>query len=533
MAKKTSSKKKSAKKFAPYGIVLSAISLIAGVFFLVIKLLVLMQIYSPPNQNWINLALLISLGTFIIGFAFFSLLDPKRVRELIAGRQAKHGSNALIILLSLVGIIVVVNLLIYQNPKQWDWTENKEHTLAPETLATLSSLPSKITALAFFTQNYSSTTAEELLTDFRENSTDMFDFQIIDPERNPVLAQQYKITRDGTIVLIMDERQEILTISSEQEMTSAIIRLMNPEERVIYFMTGHGEADISKTGDTGITNAVEILENKNYLIRTLNLQAENEIPSDALTIIIVGPTRPFTESEALLLSTYLDNGGALVVLEQSIFDPQPGLDTDPLLEYLSAFWGVHFNGDLVVDPTSPDPVVAISSRYGNHEITADLVGTNTIFPVARSLTISSLSTEIIQNPLIFSVDRAWGETDAQSLAEGVVEFQPETDISGPITIAAALENTSTGGKLVVFGDSSFATNGYFYYGNIDLFSNSLDWASGEQDMINLTPKDTTQRSLNSIRNVGWILLGLSFICIIPGIIIAGGVISWIARRTRG
>jgi len=263
MAKKTSSKKKSAKKFAPYGIVLSAISLIAGVFFLVIKLLVLMQIYSPPNQNWINLALLISLGTFIIGFAFFSLLDPKRVRELIAGRQAKHGSNALIILLSLVGIIVVVNLLIYQNPKQWDWTENKEHTLAPETLATLSSLPSKITALAFFTQYYSSTTAEELLTDFRENSTDMFDFQIIDPERNPVLAQQYKITRDGTIVLIMDERQEILTISSEQEMTSAIIRLMNPEERVIYFMTGHGEADISKTGDTGITNAVEILEKKN------------------------------------------------------------------------------------------------------------------------------------------------------------------------------------------------------------------------------------------------------------------------------
>jgi hypothetical protein len=52
-------------------------------------------------------------------------------------------------------------------------------------------------------------------------------------------------------------------------------------------------------------------------------------------------------------------------------------------------------------------------------------------------------------------------------------------------------------------------------------------------MISLTTKETTSRSLNPIKNFGWIILGLSFICIIPGIVIAGGVISWIARRARG
>lgn len=533
MAKKTASRKKSAKKVAPYGLILSALALVAGIGFLAVKLLVLMQIYAPPNQNWINTALLISLGAFIIGFAVFALLDPNRVREFISGRQARHGSNALIILLALIGILVVINLLVFQNQKQWDWTENKEHTLAPETLERLAALPSKVTALAFFTQNYSSATAEALLIDFRDNSNDLFEYQIIDPETNPVLAQQYSITRDGSIVLVFKDRQEIISSASEQELTSALARLMNPEDRVIYFMTGHGEADISKPGDDGLTSAIAILENKNYIVRMLNLQAENEIPVDASSIIITGPTRPFTESEVLLLSAYLENGGALLVFEQSIFESIPGLSSDPLLEYLSNAWGVAFNDDLVIDPTSPYPDVAISSRYGDHIITENLIGTNTVFPVSRSLTLSSVSPDISQTPLVFTVDRAWGETDVTSLEEGMVEYQAGIDTPGPITIAAVLENSSTGGKLIVVGDSSFATNGYFYYGNADLFTNSLDWVAGEKDMISLTPKETTQRSLNPILNFGWIMLGLSFLCILPGIIIAGGVISWIARRARG
>ena len=258
MAKKSPSHKIiTTKKLAPLGLVLAGLAFLSGIIFLSVKLLVLMGIYSPPNQNWINTALLISLGLLVLGLALFALLDPKRVRVLLTGRQAQHGSNSLIIILALLGILVVVNLLIYQNQKQWDWTENKAHTLAPETIETLNSLPAKITAIAFFTSNYSSASAEELLMDFRDNSNDMFDYEIIDPESNPAMAQQYNITRDGTIVIILQDRKESITYATEQEITNALIRLMNPGERVVYFITGHGESDISSSDDGGMTSAID------------------------------------------------------------------------------------------------------------------------------------------------------------------------------------------------------------------------------------------------------------------------------------
>jgi ABC-type uncharacterized transport system involved in gliding motility auxiliary subunit len=437
-------------------------------------------------------------------------------------------------LIALIGIILVVNLIIYQNKTPWDWTENKQHTLAPETLDTLKALPTPVKALGFFTQNYSSASAEELLTDFKDNSDGMFDYEIIDPESNPALAQQYKVTRDGTIVLVLGDQQEQLSYASEQEMTSALVRLMNPGERVVYFMTGHGEADILNGGDTAITQAVGVLEAKNYTVRTLNLRAENLIPEDALAIIIAGPTKPFSTGEAALLKFYLDGGGALVFLEQCTLETELGNTPDPLQSLLDDSWGVVFNNDIIIDPTSDPLSFAISYAYGTHAITENLQSTITFFPVSRSITLASASVDIQQYPLVLTIDRAWGETDFESLIAGVYEYQADADNTGPITLAAALENTTSGGKLVVVGDSSFASDAFFdQYGNADLFINSVDWAAGEQDMISLTPKDATQRSLNPIQNVGWITLGLSFLCIIPGIIIAGGVISWIARRARG
>jgi ABC-type uncharacterized transport system involved in gliding motility auxiliary subunit len=535
MAKKTSSRKKSmSKKFAPFGLLFSGLAFLVGIIFLAIKLLVLMQIYVPPSEKWINTALLICLGIFIIGFALYALLDPKRVREFLTGRQARHGSNALIMLIALIGILLVVNLIVYQNQKPWDWTEDKQHTLAPETLDTLKALPSQVTALGFFTQNYSSASAEAILTDFRDYSDGLFDYQIIDPESNPALAQQYEVTRNGTIVLILEDRQEMLSYASEQEITSALVRLMNPGQRVVYFLTGHGEASILNSGDTSYTHAVSALEAKNYTVLPLNLRAENEIPADALAIVIAGPTKPISASEVSLLMSYVNSGGSLLVLEQCTLETELGDTSDALQNYIAETWGVVFNNDIIIDSSSDQLLFAISYSYGDHAITTNLQNTITFFPVARSISLISSSADIEQSPLILTTDRAWGETDFQALANNLYEYQAGSDIPGPILLGAALTNTTNSGKLVVYGDSSFATDLFYdQYGNADLFINSIDWAAGEQSMISLTPKATADRSLNPIQNFGWIMLGLSFICIIPGIVIAGGVISWIARRARG
>jgi hypothetical protein len=108
-----------------------------------------------------NLYVQISLGVFIIGLAVLVVLDPNTIREWITGRQARYGSNALIITVAFVGILVVVNYLGYKNTKRWDLTADKSNTLAKETVDVLQSLPGNVDAKAFFTSDPSVATSKD------------------------------------------------------------------------------------------------------------------------------------------------------------------------------------------------------------------------------------------------------------------------------------------------------------------------------------------------------------------------------------
>ena len=275
MAKKSkSSKKLSVKQFAPAGLWLSGLAVLVGIITLIVKLLVYIGLYAPPDQKLINLILWLSLGVAIVGPALYALLDPQRIREFLSGRQARHGSNAVIMMVAFILILVVINAIVYQNPLQWDWTEGKQNTLAPETVDTLKALPASVHAIGFYTARTSNASTLDLFTKLKAKSNGKFDYEFVDPEANPAKAQQYKITQDGTVVLIMQGRQQLLTSPTEQDFANALVLLMNPGQRTVYFLTGHGERDIQNSGDKSYTRARTVLESKNYTVKSLNLLAQ-------------------------------------------------------------------------------------------------------------------------------------------------------------------------------------------------------------------------------------------------------------------
>lgn len=149
---------------------------------------------------------------------------------------------------AVVGILVVANFFVYENSKRWDLTENKQNTLAKETLETLEALPQPVVATAYFTPQRNSATAENLLDDYKYFSGDKFDFQFVDPLSNPAAAQEANITQDGTIVFQMGDRREMVTRPTEVEFTGALVRLMSDEQRVLYFLSEHGEYDPQAPG---------------------------------------------------------------------------------------------------------------------------------------------------------------------------------------------------------------------------------------------------------------------------------------------
>lgn len=494
-------------------------------------------------QRQFNLILQICLGIFIIGLAVYVVLDPDAIRKLVTGRQARYGSNALIISVAFLGILVVINYLADKNTKRWDLTADKSNTLAKETIDVLKSLPSTVEAKVFFTTDSSVASSKEsaqtLLDKYVYEGNGKFKYEFIDPNKNPVAAQDAGISKDGTVVLYMSNTKQSVTSITETDLTGAMVRLMNPGAHVIYFLTGHGEYPISGSSDQSYTRLSTALESKNYTVSTLNLLATSKIPQDASVIVVDGPKKPLLDAEVSLLDEYLKNGGSVVVMEDPVVDTQFGDATDPLSSDLANTYGIDLGNNLVVDvygyQAFQNPLFAVGYQYANHAITQNMSTMGTGFQSARSVTANnSIGTEFSKTQLVLTVDQSWGETDMASVQNNSVKFDQGVDMVGPVSLAVVAEDSSTKARLVVFGDSDFATNAYYdFYGNSDMIVNTIDWAAKEENLISLTPKQTVDRTLIQPQPYTMNLIKLGSLVVLPAIVLLAGVGSWIARRRQG
>ncbi len=511
------------RRFAPLGLVISTIAVLVSIGLYVVF-------------RRFDLAMQISLGFIVIGLALFALLDPARTRRILTGRQSRYGSNAIVLSLAVVGIIVVLNFIGFQNSQKWDLTEGKQFTLAPETLEILGKINQPVTAQAYFTKRANSESARSLLDQYKDNSNGNFKYEFIDPDQNPAAAQQAKITRDGTIVLIMGEQKEQVTALTEQQMTGALVRLQNPQKRVVYFLSGHGEKSPDDAGQESLSMLKRTLENKNYTVKSFSLLAENKIPEDANVIVIAGPRQPLLQSEVDQIMSYQENGGALVVMSEPLPVTDFGDAPDPLADYLAQSWNVSLGKDIIVDLTSQQPFAPIAAHYGSSPITEDLGNTSSQFPTARSVTVmTNTITGISPVELVFTAQQSWAETTLDNLAEGSsqIGFDENKDTPGPITLAVADENLDTKTRLVTFGDSDFSIDANFVFlANGDLIVNSIDWAAGQEELINLTPKENTTRMMLPPQSAIMNLILLAVVIILPGLALVGGIWVFVQRRRR-
>lgn len=142
---------------------------------------------------------------------------------------------------------------------------------------------------------------------------------------------------------------------------------------------------------------------------------------------------------------------------------------------------------------------------------------------------------VSQALLVSTTAQTWAETDTAALMEGdEFQYDPDIDLAGPVPLSAVGENFTTDGRVVVFGDADFATDvNYRFYGNTDLFVNAVDWASGEEELIDLTPKAYTQRLLVPPQPTLVNIIFLITVVVIPGSALIAGVVAWIQRRKRG
>jgi ABC-type uncharacterized transport system involved in gliding motility auxiliary subunit len=113
-----------------------------------------------------------------------------------------------------------------------------------------------------------------------------------------------------------------------------------------------------------------------------------------------------------------------------------------------------------------------------------------------------------------------------------VKFDPAKDQRGPLSLGVAAERKEEGkgARLVVIGDSDFATNQWVgLQRNGDLFYNTINWLSEEEALISIRPKSPENRRVNLTeaqqKGLMWFSLAL-----LPGVVILSGVYIWWKRR---
>ena len=500
------------------------------------------------------------------------------VSRAVTGRRGRYSTNTALMVIAFIGIAAVANYLGFENHERFDVTATNKFSLAPRTVELLKNLQEPVEAKAFFgpptsgQEELIQDMVDSLLHEFRIES-DKFDYEFVDPDANPEVAREYRVTQYGNIVFEGMERNKRHQVPPsqflEQNFVTGMLIVTGQEQKQVYFLSGHDERRIlDYERDTeGFGLAHDGILGENYAVSTINLnlpEGEQTLLKDreeekVNMLVVAGPRKELLEDEARILDDYLRNGGNALFL----LDP----DTPQTFRDFLAPWGVLVGDGHIVDlqrslganseityltqgqyaSRIPDPI--LDNILQVFRLTSAL--DNIYYPGVTSLEPADgvmffpprgdeEEEEEESTPTIFGAALAVTSPDSWLIKDAGRSEPRAADIRGPFFPAIALKAVAPLGEepppnprttsIIVFGDSDFASNGWYHTpDNSDLFLNSVNWLVGDAPLANIRPKPIrprvltlTRNEFNFMRYSGWLLL--------PALMALAGSFVWWKRR---
>ncbi len=423
-----------------------------------------------------------------------------------------------------LGILIVINLLSSQHHLRFDLTASKRYSLSAQTIKVLKKLREPVKVIGFFTDGAEKTKARELLEEYRYQSS-KFKYTFIDPDRRPLEAKRYGITRYNTVVISCGEKEEKVSSLTEEGLTNALIRATRSGKKTIYFLSGHDEHNVEDIGKVGYAQIREELLRQGYEVKSLTLFQTGKVPKDAATLVIAGPKKSILSGEIKAISDYLNGEGRLFLL----LDPESGDE----FGYFLKERGVTLGQDVIIDKMSSlfggDYLMPVVLKYNSsHPITKDF-RLACFLVMARSVRpLQDTSKDISVETLAWTSGSDWAETDLNALNQGKVSFDEKRDRPGPTPVA--IVSAKEGSRLVVFGDSDFISNTYLgLSGNKDLFLNVINWLTEEKDLVAIPPKEIKNTPLILTKNQAKMIFWIPVV-IMPGFVLIWGIAVYVKRR---
>ncbi len=451
-----------------------------------------LRVYRPSWEAAWPAALIVG-GLLLLAGLYLSFgSGGGAARRALSGRTTKYGLNALVMIALILGVIVMVEAVSYRHNWRVDLTENKRNSLSSQTIQVVRGLAVPVKATAFFRPDQpGKRTAEDLFKQYASRSDGKFTWEVVDADRNPLLAKRYGVETYGTVILEAKAtdgqvKEEKLTDADEEKLTNGLVRVVRSGKRVVYFVKGHGEKDTANTEKAGLSQMKTALEKTNYEVKDLLLARETKIPDDAAIVVVAGPQKDLFPNEIDALAAYVARAGKVFFM----VDPFQAPGLGPLLER----YGLGLGNDVIIDINpqgrllGAGPEIPVVVDYLSHPITRDFRFA-TLFPVARTVTVKDKAPAgVTAQGLARTSVESWAETNQDEIRTGQVRPDPG-EARGPPTVAAVAtveakeapaDRKDAKARVVVVGDSDFASNGFVNLsGNRDFFLNTVSLLAEE------------------------------------------------------
>ena len=472
-------------------------------------------------------------------------------RDLFQKRRVLYGAGSVASVLLVLGTLVLAGLLANWRPMRWDTTFEQAQSLSPVSKALLKEVTQPLTLTVFLAEGAGERQgAKEVLQLYKYHNPQV-SYRFVDPEREPLQAQQAGYRFAGNVLLDYQGRRQMADQTDENAITNALRKVLKKERQKVYFLAGHGERDLDDPKPGGFQVAKKALDNEGYEVESLNLLSRGAVPQDAALVIVAGPKKPLLSTEVQALKAFLSKGGRLLIMLEAFEDGG--------LQGFLAGYGVDLDNGLILDVNQVSQSLGLSavmplvSQYGPSRITRDFSNLVTIYPMARPLILRKDHPDVSLLALATTMSISYEKLGKEWIKAEKAAFDAKTDKKGPFTVAAQVEIKLTppkGGQepgragapappppaadktyLVVFGDADFAANSFFnLFGNGDLFLNTTNFLARAMEQI--TVRGAGKAQLLTLKSGQIWALFLASLVGAPLVMLVAGIWAYRRRRAR-
>lgn len=460
-------------------------------------------------------------------------------------KSLKYGSNSIILVVIVLAIAVAINLLVGLGDFKWDLTSSSLYSLSDDSKKILDAVKKDVTIYGLFDDGQIPAGSQykqliNILDEYKEHGITV---TYIDPDKDPgtltfldkdktkgiakgdfVVKSGNKVRRLLAKDLYGEDSMYGRVYKAEPLITGAVKFVTSDFTPIAYFVEGHNEYSLA----SNLTQMRADIENNNFEVKSLSLMTVEKIPEDCKLLVFASPKVDLSESEKIVLKSYLEAGGRAIFL----FDPIESADRFTNFEEILATFNIALNYDKVRDGSNCLPgdeyslIAALSANdinssfnsYGEYQV---------LMPDSRSLSILQVAKEWLTTTSLITTSYD---------AESIKITDQNTIEKGPFDLAVASE-ISGGSKILVFGNGTFLTDAalssqyasYFSNGKTYFTRTIVNWLSDKSDETTISPKVVSTKSLSTTESQAKII-SIILIGAVPVIIMVIGLVVWSRRR---